>query len=424
MKQRIIVSLLCLLAYCSTMFAQHKVAFERENDNQLTVLVTLYGKINKKEVCAQAELQAVRELLFSGVGGSSVAEPLLGADEKQLNKTKGDELKRVLDEKYGRYHSYTTFSTLREKGKDDVLKLDYYTVEVGINILQMRNDLEEMGLVAKVVADVQQVKVKPSIMIIPYVPVGGDVLAAIETNRLMRSVLNNLREIFDRRGYTTVDYQALMRRLQTEGVLQADNQQDAKTQVLNHSGADICLEVELTTYPSSGRDNYMRLRLAARHRATAETWADDELYSAKNESNDFQAHARAVLEGAKAQAIFDMLQRKLSEVAAAGNSIRLVLGIDEGSKYTFSSEVGSDGMQLSDAIELWVSDNAYQGNYKLSSMTDKQMSFEYIKIPQTTVNGQPMNANKFSFELLKHLRKLGITIQRDVDGSSIHVHIK
>lgn len=424
MKQRVTTMLLLFISLLTTLSAQHKVEFEQENNHQLTVMVTLYGNISKKEVCQKAELETIRQLLYSGVAGSSVSEPLLGSEEKSLSKEHKNELKKVLDEKYGRYHSYTSYSTVQEKGKDKVLKLDYYKVRVGVNLEQMRADLQELGLLNKVDKAVAEIDVKPSIMIIPYVPVGGDVLAAIETDELMRSVLNNLREVFDRRGYNTLDYQALMRRLQTEGVLQGNNQQDAKTAVLNNSGADICMEVEVTTYPSAQRENYLRIRLAAWHRATAETWADDELYSAKNESSDFQAHARAVLEGAKAQAIFDLLKRKLSTTAAEGNSVRLVIGIDEASAFTFSTEIDDEGMQLSDAVELWVSDNAYQNNYKLSGMTDKQMNFEYVKIPLQAANGQPMNANKFSFEVLKFFRKLGITIQRDVDGNTIHIHIK
>ena len=73
------------------------------------------------------------------------------------------------------------------------------------------------------------------------------------------------------------------------------------------------------------------------------------------------------------------MQEKLMDIAENGQSIAVTVGIDETSSRSMSQEVGADGLALSDALEMWVEENAYKGNYHIQGTTDKQMLFDDIR---------------------------------------------
>ena len=112
------------------------------------------------------------------------------------------------------------------------------------------------------------------------------------------------------------------------------------------------------------------------------------------------------------------MQEKLMDIAENGQSIAVTVGIDEASSRSMSQEVGADGLALSDALEMWVEENAYKGNYHIQGTTDKQMLFDDIRIPLKDENGRTYNINKTFF------RNLGIKIERTTSNNMLIVTIK
>ena len=89
-----------------------------------------------------------------------------------------------------------------------------------------------------------------------------------------------------------------------------------------------------------------------------------------------------------------------------------------------SSEIGNEGLTLSDELELWMSENAYKNNYHIQGTTDKQMIFDDVRIPLKDQNGNNYNINKFGLELMKFTRKLGLQISRDISNNTLVITIK
>ena len=90
-----------------------------------------------------------------------------------------------------------------------------------------------------------------------------------------------------------------------------------------------------------------------------------------------------------------------------------------------SSEIGSDGLPLSDEIEIWMEKNAYKNNYHIQGTTDLKMIFDDVKIPLKDQNtGNNYNPNKFALELFKFFKGLGLQTSREIKGSTIFVTVK
>ena len=51
---------------------------------------------------------------------------------------------------------------------------------------------------------------------------------------------------------------------------------------------------------------------------------------------------------------------------------------------------------ISDLIETWVSDNAFNGTYRVSSSSDNRLEFDLIKIAVRDVRWKTFNIGKFA----------------------------
>ena len=107
-----------------------------------------------------------------------------------------------------------------------------------------------------------------------------------------------------------------------------------------------------------------------------------------------------------------------------GQSISITVGVDNGSTFLMSSEVSSDGMTISDRLELWMEENAYKGNYHIQGTTDRQMIFDDVHIPLKDENGRTYNINKFGLKMMTFFRSIGVKIERSISNNMLVITIK
>ena len=81
--------------------------------------------------------------------------------------------------------------------------------------------------------------VQPKIMVIPYVGEGEDLRTVLENDVNKRIAITKVKEIFDSKGFTTVDFVAKLKSAKDNNVFTSDNQTDVKDQIVQMSGADI-----------------------------------------------------------------------------------------------------------------------------------------------------------------------------------------
>ena len=70
------------------------------------------------------------------------------------------------------------------------------------------------------------VTVQPKIMVIPYTKEGEDIRTILEQDVNKRITLAKIREAFDSRGFTTVDFTARLKAASQSAIFKEENQSD------------------------------------------------------------------------------------------------------------------------------------------------------------------------------------------------------
>lgn len=267
------------------------------------------------------------------------------------------------------------------------------------------------------------VTVQPKIMVIPYTKEGEDIRTLLEADVNKRIVLTKIKEAFDSRGFTTVDFTAKLKAAEGNAVFSMDNQTDLKSQIIQMSGADVYVEAEMDVLLSSS-GNAVKIIITAYEISTGNSLANKVGESGKFYTDDIGKLASKAIESC-ATDFLNTMQMKFTDIVNNGKSIIVQFGFAETSPYSMSSEVGSQGLLLSDELELWMEEHAYKNNYHIQGTTDKQMIFDDVRIPlKDPASGNNYNTNKFALEIFKFMRSLGVKIMRDIKGNTIYITIQ
>jgi hypothetical protein len=271
-------------------------------------------------------------------------------------------------------------------------------------------------------------QVQPKIMVIPYTSEGQDIRNVLENDETKRIILTKIKEAFDNRGFSTVDFVARLKSAETSSVMMMDNQDDIKAEIINMSGADIYVEAEMICLQTivSGQTNpetRVKIILTAYDAATGTSLSNKIGESGTFYTKDVAKLAMKAIESC-ANSFLSVMQSKFSDIVENGRSIILYIGFDESSTFTMETEVGSDGMLLQDEIELWVESHAYNGYYHIQGATSLTMIFDEIRIPLYDDEGKTYTSSRFGLELLKFFRSNKIKVTRDTKGNTLYFTIK
>lgn len=213
--------------------------------------------------------------------------------------------------------------------------------------------------------------VQPKIMVIPFVKQGEDIRTVLEDDVNKRIVMAKIREAFDSRGFTTVDFLARLKSLSTASGLALDSQQDLKSMIIQQSGADVYVDAEMNVLLSSS-GNSVKVIVTAYEVSTGNSLSNKVGDSGKFYTDDIGRLASRAIESC-ADEFLNTMQMKFDDIVQNGRSINVTIGFDQASAMSMSSEMGGNGLTLADEIELWMSENAYKNNYHIQGTTDKQM---------------------------------------------------
>ena len=273
---------------------------------------------------------------------------------------------------------------------------------------------------------VAQNVVQPKIMVIPYTKEGEDIRTILEADENKRIVLTKIKEAFDERSVSTIDFIAKLKAMESGNVFNLENKQDAKSLIIDMSGADIYVEAEIVClqgYSSGKTDSRVKVVLTAYEAATGASLANKVGESGTFYTNDIGKLGMKAISSC-ADDFLRIMQEKFSDIAENGRSLMLQIGFDENSHYTMESEVGIQGLQLQDEIELWVEEHSLNGNYHLQGVSPMKMVFDDVKLPLTDDTGRNYTASKFGMEMLKFFRSLSLQVSRSNRGNTLYITIK
>jgi hypothetical protein len=269
----------------------------------------------------------------------------------------------------------------------------------------------------------QIVTIQPKIMVIPYTKEGEDLRTILEQDENKRIAITKIKEGFDSRGFTTVDFIARLKAAKDNNIFTSDNQTDIKTQIIEMSGADVYVQAEvIADRGQSG--NSINLILTAYEISTGNSLSNKVGESGKFYTDDFNKLASKAVENC-VDDFLNVMQAKFTDIVNNGRSIVIDISFAPESEYKMSSEIGKDGLSLSDQIELWMEKNAFKNNYHIQGTTDVRMIFDDVRIPlKDQATGNNYNPNKFGLEIFKFFRELKMNIGRDIKSNTIFITIK
>jgi hypothetical protein len=248
----------------------------------------------------------------------------------------------------------------------------------------------------------------------------------LEADENKRIVLTKIKEAFDERGVSTIDFVAKLKAMESGNVFNLENKQDAKSLIIDMSGADIYVEAEIVCqqgHTSGQVESRVKIVLTAYESATGASLANKVGESGTFYTQDIGKLGMKAITSC-ADDFLRVMQSKFSDIAENGRSLMLQIGFDENSQYTMESEVGSQGLLLQDEIELWVEEHSHNGNYHLQGVSPMKMVFDDIKLPLTDETGKNYSTSKFGMEILKFFRSLNLQISRSNRGSTLYITIK
>lgn len=269
---------------------------------------------------------------------------------------------------------------------------------------------------------------QPKIMVIPYTKQGEDIRTILEADENKRIVLTKIKEAFDERGYSTVDFVAKLKAIESGNTFNIDNQSDIKSQIIDMSGADIYVEAEITCLQnpvmSQGNpESRVKIIVTAYDASTGTSLSNKIGESGTFYTNDIAKLGMKAISSC-ADDFLRIMQEKFTSMAENGKSAMIQLGLSESSDIDFEKEIGSDGLQLKDQIELWVEEHAYNGDYHIQGSTKTKMIIDDMKLPPVDPStGKAYSLSKLSMDFLKFFRNLNIPISRSTRGNTLYITI-
>lgn len=272
-----------------------------------------------------------------------------------------------------------------------------------------------------------QVLTKPTVMVYPFVKEGQDMRTILESDFNLKVVVSKVREAFDNRGYSTVDFIARVRALGT-GQMLDDGQTDVKTAIVQASDADVVVEVEYEVVQGSGGTK-VRVLLKSFESSTFTLMSSKSGDSRLVRTEDIGALAGQAIDSV-VEDFLNVMQEKFTDIVNNGRFMAVEFGLEENSEITLDTEVGEDGLPLKDLLEIWIGENS--NSYHLLGVTDKKIIFDQVRIPRLDATGKNLTTSKYSLDIYKFCNKLTPTddaskklkIARVIKGNTILISFK
>jgi hypothetical protein len=263
---------------------------------------------------------------------------------------------------------------------------------------------------------------QPSIMVVPFARADQDMRTVLEQDEVLRVAVTKVKEAFDRRGFSTVDFRARVRQLQTDKAMEMENQSSLKQELIELSGADIWVETEANIARSSS-GNGVTVLLTAFDAHSGLSLANKVGNSPRFYTEQFEKLAEKAVEG-MAEDFLNTLQLKFDDMVLNGRPAALNITFAEQSDLDMDSFVAGQDRMLSEILEEWLAEHCFKGYYHIQGVTATKLLVDELRLPRSDEQGRPYRPTRFAAELRNFLRSLGLESTRDVQGGRIFITIQ
>lgn len=378
---------------------------------------------------AQLEEQAIfslfHQLFYVGFEGINNGAPLVQKENKTYTNGFFNE--------QAKYNFYISSKEMVDKAVKIGNNKYQATYRIQIRLSKLIADLktnkvyiEASNLEFMTASDVQKTSnmILPTIIVVPFkTPEYNSYEEILQNDYDRRIAVSVVQKGFEEKDLTTVDLLNKIRSFQriSEYDKNAGAGQSSDRALLQQSGADICVEVDIMKdVQESG--SRVSLTLKASETASGNIIATQ----VATTNRRYQTVATDVLCAYAVQDNIDAFLEQILKNFAPSKGIRVSLSvsIDANATITMNDPVGSKGYSLSNVIRQWVRKNAYEGKFHLQGLIDDNMTFDYIVIPPIDEDGLNMDAAQFAFLIEQYLKETeGISCSVRLEGNKIMITI-
>ncbi|MBN9285487.1 MULTISPECIES: DUF6175 family protein [unclassified Flavobacterium] len=261
----------------------------------------------------------------------------------------------------------------------------------------------------------------PKIMVIPFTKDGEDLRTILDENINSRIAITKIKEGFDTRGYTTVDFVGKLKSAKDNQIFTSDNQNDIKSKIIEMAGCDIYVVAEVDT-KSDNAGTSASVIISSYDTSTGNSLSNKVSNSGKFETGDIGRLISKAVDKCMEEFIAT-INLKFTDIIKNGRSILIDFSFAENSIYNMASPIGNDELALSDVLEEWFSSNSFNNNYHIQGTTNLKMIFDDVRIPFKDKNQNNYSPNKFALEIFKYLKEIGLNPSKEIKGSTVYLTI-
>lgn len=289
-----------------------------------------------------------------------------------------------------------------------------------------------MAFCLSVFAQKQVNQVQPMIMVVPFAKEGENVRKVLEDDVTRRVALTKVKEAFDNRGFSTVDFLGKLKASEVDRILGGDAQTDVKKAIIEASGADIYVDVEVAQLPRGKYGNSVRLILTAYDAFTGISLANKTGSSPQMDTEDIGRLVENALKAKEKDTsptmledFLNVMQTKFTDIVENGRTVKVQFVLSQDAAIDFDTEFGPDALPLSAVLETWMEENAYKNYFTSPKLTATTVLFDEVRIPLRDESGKNYTPSKFALQIMQFCNKLTATdspttrlrVRRDLRGS-------
>jgi hypothetical protein len=259
----------------------------------------------------------------------------------------------------------------------------------------------------------QSKQIQPTIIVIPKLKKGEDIRNILDNNFDLRLGISIMKEAFDKRGFTTYDFEATLHKCETMNLLTSNDQATFQDAIVKNSSADMFITLDVDMDMNSN-GNMATVLFECYETYTGRSLANDQSSSNRLRLDDNKELIMRAVNDQKIDPFMNTIQSKFTEIVENGLSIQLFFGLEQGATITYDDNIGNNGDILSELIMDWMDQNAYKNYAKVGNQTATQILYEDVRIPlKDQETGMNYDPRKFGRSLRQYLVSLGLnpTIQ-------------
>ena len=366
---------------------------------------------NKKDVELNAIESLFHTLLFDGVEDVNDGIRLIGSDKPSYTNAFFNTSKRCMN--------YVV--EIKEAGKTKKMGDSYQgTFNITIRLKALIKDVQKnTGVATGPGVSSASSALRPRIMIIPFRNDDSESFENIlKENWELSVAVAEVEKGFQKQDIETKNFKAIShatkRRAQFTDNANVANSNDRQL-VLSYD-ADVYVEVRLNKQKSA-KGNSISIIVDAYEVATGDTWGHDSFNSIDFQSDNISQICAKVVSD-KLPGFLEQIIKNYEKPASG----YIEVDVSNDAMLTLRDRC-KNGKRLSDVIQDWLGENAYNGVFDLKDIVDDTALFDNVLIPRADKNNKRMNADRFAGMLSDALHEAGVETRYITTGNNIIITV-